>query len=100
MEVWIRRPKLFCTEKGCLAAHFSCRHETESDLEAGTSWLVQKICFPLRLLDANIQPHRQDPTKASNDFALDGVEHILLVRIDDLLVLLDLHEVLPNAFLI
>ena len=29
------------------------------------------------VLDANIQPYRQDPTESSNDFALDGVEHIL-----------------------
>lgn len=36
--------------------------------------------FPLKpcsVLDANIQPYRQDPTESSNDFALDGVEHIL-----------------------
>lgn len=36
--------------------------------------------FPLKpcsVLDANIQPYRQDPTESSDDFALDGVEHIL-----------------------
>ena len=36
--------------------------------------------FPLKpcsVLDANIRPYRQDPTESSDDFALDGVEHIL-----------------------
>lgn len=70
------------------------------ELEGTSSLLFQKICFPLRFLDANIQPYRQDPTESSDDFALDGVEHILLVGIYDLLVLFDLHEVLSNAFLI
>lgn len=49
----------------------------------GTVITVHPSFSPQKLfavLDANVQPHRQDPTKASNDFALDGVEHILTQR--------------------
>ena len=59
-----------------------------SEYDIGSNGVVG-ICVRKSLqrhLDAHVQPDRKDPSKAANDSAFNGVEYVLLIRINDLLV--------------